>query len=97
MVIGPSYEYWPTNSGQNQSGRQRELLLSIVVVGYPSYLSDPPLAEQNQKAELTIHFVDSDGFSIFSKSFQTQEFHHVLDDNGGKIIGLAAEINRHSA
>jgi hypothetical protein len=62
-----------------------KMLLSVEVVGYPIYFSHPRLAERNRKAQLSIHFVDTDGFKVFSKPIQISEFSGIVGDKGEKI------------
>jgi hypothetical protein len=71
-----------------------KLLLSVEGDGYPPYLSDRRLAKRNQKAHLTIHFLDSDGFRVFSKPIQIAEFTNIVGDKG-ENIGLRAEAQDH--
>ncbi|RJG13559.1 hypothetical protein D3879_10075 [Pseudomonas cavernicola] len=72
----------------------RKLLLSVDVVGYPAYLSDPRLAERNQKAQLIVHFVDLDGFRVFSKPIVLSEFSGIVGAKGEKI-GLRTQLQEY--
>lgn len=71
-----------------------KLLLSVDVVGYPAYLSDPRLAERNQKAQLIIYFVDQDGFRVFSKPIELSEFSGIVGAKGEKI-GLRTQLQEY--
>ena len=62
-----------------------KLLLSVDIQGYPPSLTDPRLSERNQKAQLLIHFLDSDGFQVFSKPIKIPEFSSIVGTNGEKI------------
>ncbi|MBK5299705.1 MULTISPECIES: hypothetical protein [Gammaproteobacteria] len=71
-----------------------KLLLSVDIVGYPAYLSDPRLAERNQKAQLIVQFVDLDGFRVFSKPIELSEFSGIVGAKGEKI-GLRTQLQEY--
>lgn len=71
-----------------------KLLLSVDVVGYPAYLTDPRLAERNQKAQLIIYFVDQDGFRVFSKPIELSEFSGIIGTKGEKV-GLRTQLQEY--
>ncbi|MFJ4393720.1 hypothetical protein [Pseudomonas sp. NPDC089396] len=71
-----------------------QLLLSMNVVGYPAYLSDPRLAERNERAQIIVHFVDQDGFRVFSRPIGLSAFSYVVGAKGEKI-GLQAQLQEY--
>ncbi|NWL18842.1 hypothetical protein [Pseudomonas umsongensis] len=71
-----------------------QLLLSINVDGYPAYLSDPRLAQQNEKAQIIVHFVDQDGFRVFSRPIGLSAFSYIVGAKGEKI-GLQTQLKEH--
>jgi hypothetical protein len=71
-----------------------QLQVALSVNGYPAYLSDPRLAEINKNGNFTIHFVDADGFKLFSNEFKISEFTRIVGDNG-ENIGLQAQSNNY--
>lgn len=73
------------------SGR---LLLSVDVAGYPAYLADPRLAEQNRKAQLILNFIDSDGFRVLSQPIELSEFSAIVGTKGVEI-GLRTQLEKY--
>lgn len=73
------------------SGR---LLLSVDADGYPAYLADPRLAEQNRKAQLILHFMDSDGFRVLSQPIKLSGFSAIVGTKGEKV-GLRTQLEKY--
>lgn len=71
-----------------------KLLLSVDVAGYPAYLSDPRLAEQNRKAQLILNFIDSDGFRVLSQPIELSEFSAIVGTKGVEI-GLRTQLEKY--
>ena len=65
-----------------------KLLVAIEVAGYPSYLAAP----KNKDAQLTIEFVDSDGFRVFAKPVKVSEFTSIVG-KGGESTGLEHQFD----
>ena len=65
-----------------------KLLASVEADGYPLYLKAP----KNKNSQISIEFVDKDGFKVFSKSVQISEFTSIVDRNG-QNSGLDHQFN----
>ena len=66
------------------------LLVSIEVIGYPKYFSDP----RNFNASLIFEFLDKDGFRIISKPVKLSEFTTVVGKSGEKS-GLGYQFDEY--
>lgn len=67
-----------------------QLHVALDLKGYPAYLSDPRMAEINKNGNFTVHFVDTDGFKVFTKEIPISEFTRIVGDNG-QPVGLQAQ------
>jgi hypothetical protein len=65
-----------------------KLLAQVEVAGFPPYLSAP----KNREAQLTVEFVDSDGFSVFTKAIQVTQFTKIVG-KGDEVTGLAHQFD----
>lgn len=63
------------------------MMVSIQILGYPGYLSNPV----NANAALIFEFLDKDGFKIVSKPVQLSEFNTNVDEQGHKT-GLSYQF-----
>jgi hypothetical protein len=55
------------------------LYLQLKLNGYPEYLTHPSLVAKNLGADFIIDFVDSDGFTVYSKRIKLSEFMTMVD------------------
>ena len=67
------------------------LLVSIEVIGYPKYLSDP----RNLNGSLNFEFLDKDDFKIISKPVKISEFTTVVG-RGGEKTGLVYQFEEYT-
>ena len=58
----------------------RQMLVSVRIAGYPSYLDAP----QNQAANITLHFLDKDNFKIYSKPMPIRELSSIVGPDSKK-------------
>lgn len=67
------------------------LLVSVGVIGYPKYLSDP----RNLNGFLIFEFLDKDGFKIISKPVKISEFTTIVG-KGDENAGLAYQFEQYT-
>lgn len=67
------------------------LLVSVEVIGYPKYLSDP----RNLNGYLIFEFLDKDDFKIISKPVKISEFTAIVG-KGGEKIGLVYQFEEYT-
>lgn len=70
------------------------LYASVIVRGYPAYLSNPKLHTKNQNAYIFLTFEDDDGFKVYEKSIKVSEFSTTVDARNEKI-GLNYEFDEY--
>lgn len=68
------------------------LLISVEVIGYPKYFSDP----RNSNGSFTFDFLDKDGFRIISTPVNMSEFTTVVG-KGGEKIGLGYQFSEYTS
>lgn len=66
------------------------LMAAFRFSGYPPFLLFP----KNSSAGFTVHFLDKDGFKVYSKDVKFSEFSNIVDRDGKKV-GLDVQIQDH--
>jgi hypothetical protein len=70
-----------------------QMLVSLVIDGYPEYFTHPQLAKKNQQESFVVAFSDEDNFEIFQKRIQFSEFSTNVDASG-KPNGLSNQFSQ---
>lgn len=59
-----------------------ELFTNIKSDNYPGFLANPALKYRNANGSITLEFLDSDGFKVFTKSIGIKEFTSIVNAQG---------------
>jgi hypothetical protein len=61
-----------------------QLMTAVEIEGFPDFLSHPKIGRQNFDRNLTLIFVDSDGFEVYRKELKISDFTSIVDSQGKK-------------
>lgn len=66
--------------------------IQVETDAYPTYLNTPSKLFERLEQAITLNFLDSDGFKVYSKTITVGEFNRMIDQQG-KPSGLQFEAN----